>query len=74
MRLFAPHHTGAFVLHLGDIDFGTEVVGDSPEIRLQIAGRALTTFFTDNYLEATQDSSYRSQPEVQGPLYWKACR
>ncbi|KAH9966770.1 hypothetical protein BC827DRAFT_1374003 [Russula dissimulans] len=70
-RLFVPHHTGALVVHFGDTDFGTEVVGDSPEIQLRIAGQALTALFTDNHLEAVQASSNRSQPDVQGPLYWK---
>ncbi|KAH9996789.1 hypothetical protein BJV77DRAFT_960396 [Russula vinacea] len=51
-RLFAPRHTGAFVLHLGDVELATEVAGDSPEIRLRVAGRALKAFFTDNHLEA----------------------
>lgn len=73
-RLFAPHHTGAFVLHFGDVELSTEVVGNSPEIRLRIAGQALSTLFTDNHLEAAQDSSNRGQPDVQGQLYWKACR
>ena len=72
MRLFAPHHTGAFVLHLGDVDLSTDVVGDSPEIPLHLAGRALTSLFIDNHLEGVQDSHNRSQPEVQGPVYWKA--
>lgn len=73
-RLFAPRHTGAFVLYLGEVELATEVVGDSPEIRLRIAGRALTALFTDNHLEAVQESSNRTQSEVQGPLYWKVCR
>ena len=73
MRLFAPHHTGAFVIHFGDADLSTEVVGDSPEIQLRIAGQALTTLFTDNHRDAVQASSNRSQPDVQGPQYWKAC-
>ena len=72
-RLFAPRHVGAFVLHLGDVELATEMVGDSPEIRLRIAARALTALFTDNHVEAAQKSSNRSQPDVQGPLYWKAC-
>ncbi|KAI9509642.1 hypothetical protein F5148DRAFT_1148156 [Russula earlei] len=67
-RLFAPHHTGAFVVHFGNVDLCTELVGDSPDIRLRIAGRALTTLFTDNHLEAIQDLSNRRQPDVQSPL------
>ena len=50
------------------------MAGDSPEIRLRIAGQALTALFTDNHLEAVQESSNGSQSDVQGPLYWKACR
>ena len=74
MRLFAPNNAGAFVLHIGDLDLSTEVVGDSPEISFCIAGRDLATLFTDNYLEATQDASIQTQPDAPGALHWKACR
>ena len=49
------------------------MVGDSPDIRLRIAGRALTALFTDNHLEAVQDPSGLSQPGAQDALHWKAC-
>jgi autophagy-related protein 2 len=75
VRLFAPNNNGAFVFHLGDLDFSTEVVGDSPDIRLRIAGRALIALFADNHLEAVQDQGGPSQPgaQAQDALYWKAC-
>ncbi|KAH9180656.1 hypothetical protein EDB89DRAFT_1840925 [Lactarius sanguifluus] len=73
VRLFAPNNNGAFVLHLGELDLSTEMVGDSPDIRLRIAGRALTALFADNHLEAVQDSSGPSRPGAQDALYWKAC-
>ena len=71
--MFAPNNDGAFVLHFGELDLSTEMVGDSPEIRLRIAGRALTALFADNHLEAVQDSSGPSQPGAQDALHWKAC-
>ncbi|KAH9063334.1 hypothetical protein EDB87DRAFT_1603168 [Lactarius vividus] len=71
VRLFAPNNNGAFVLHLGELDLSTEMVGDSPDIRLRIAGRALTTLFADNHLEAVQDSSSASRPSAEDALYWK---
>lgn len=73
VRLFAPNDHGAFVLHLGELDFSTEMVGDSPDIRLQIAGRTLTALFADNHLEAVPDTGGPSQPSAQDALYWKAC-
>jgi autophagy-related protein 2 len=74
VRLFAPKNNGAFVLHLGDLDLSTEMVGDSPEILLCIAGRDLAALFTDNYLEAAQEASIQNQPNAQGALHWKARR
>lgn len=71
VRLFAPNNNGAFVLHLGELDFSTEMVGDSPDIRLRITGRALTALFADNHLEAVQDPGGPSQPGAQDALYWK---
>ena len=71
--MFAPNNNGAFVLHLGELDLSTEMVGDSQEIQLRIAGRALTALFSDNHLEAVQDSSGPSQPGAQDALYWKVC-
>jgi hypothetical protein len=74
VRLFAPKNNGAFVLHLGDFDLNTEIVGDSPEMLFSIAGRDLAALFTDNYLEAVQVSSIQTQPDVQGALHWKVSR
>ncbi|KAI0306470.1 hypothetical protein B0F90DRAFT_1690173 [Multifurca ochricompacta] len=71
VRLFAPTNTGALVLHLGDLDLSTEVVGDSPEMRLRTAGHALTALFINNYLEAVQDAGNRSAFDAQGVPYWK---
>ena len=48
------------------------MVGDSPDMRFRITGRALTALFADNYLEAVQDTGGPSQPAVQDALYWKA--
>ncbi|SRR5882762_6927619 len=72
VRLFAPNNNGAFVIHLGELDLSTDMVGDSPDIQLRIAGRAVTALFTDNHLEAVEDSNGTSQPGVQDAVYWKA--
>ncbi|KAI0054145.1 hypothetical protein FA95DRAFT_1585813 [Auriscalpium vulgare] len=72
IRLLAHSHPGAFVIHLGDLEFSTEVVGDSPETALNISAPSLSAFFTDDHqaLSLGHENGGRLYG-VKGNLYWK---
>lgn len=75
VRLFAPTHPGALVVHIEDADFNTDIVGDSPELQLSLQVAALQALLTDNAQAASEESAASAQKLVggKGSMYWKVC-
>ncbi|TRM57600.1 hypothetical protein BD626DRAFT_514419 [Schizophyllum amplum] len=66
LRLFAPKHPGAAVVHLGEVGFSTEIV-DSPETSFNMSVPALTLFYLDDLADVSESTYQRG-----GAVYWKA--
>jgi autophagy-related protein 2 len=63
IRVLAPTHPGALLLHVGDLDFSTELVGDSPEASFRIVIPALSLLFLDNITGSGREDE---QPQAWG--------
>ncbi|KAL1733122.1 hypothetical protein EV714DRAFT_282136 [Schizophyllum commune] len=66
LRLLAPKHPGAAVVHLGDLEFSTEIV-DSPEFSFNLAVPALAFYMLDDLADASENRYHRG-----GVAHWKA--
>lgn len=67
LRAVAPSHPGAVVLHLGELEFSTSIVGHSPDLLFHLSVPALTLLALDNASETTDaDVSTKS-----GVTFWK---
>lgn len=47
-RLFAPKHRGAIVVHMQELDFSTDVVGDSRDSSFQVLAASLSLLASDD--------------------------
>ncbi|KAI5899365.1 uncharacterized protein SCHCODRAFT_02483354 [Schizophyllum commune H4-8] len=66
LRLLGPKHPGAAVVHLGDLEFSTEIV-DSPEFSFNLAVPALAFFLLDDLADASENHYQQG-----GVVHWKA--
>ena len=73
VRLFAPQYPGALVLHLGDLDFSTDIVGDSTETHLNLGVSTLGVLLVDNHLAAANNVNKLSLLGAKGITFWKVC-
>ncbi|RDB21446.1 Autophagy-related protein 2 [Hypsizygus marmoreus] len=55
IRLLAPSHPGAIVLHIGDLDFSTDIVGSSSESFFRLSIPALALLAVDDTSERETD-------------------
>ncbi len=55
IKTLAPTHRGAFVLHVGDLDFSTVIIGNSPETSLQLGVQGTSVFFVDDVDNVSDD-------------------
>ena len=60
IRALCPTYPGAMVLHIGDIDFTTTLVGNSPELSLRLSVQALSVFLLDDLNSVLEGASERS--------------
>ncbi|KAL1747537.1 hypothetical protein HDZ31DRAFT_31736 [Schizophyllum fasciatum] len=65
LRMLAPQHPGAAVVHLGDLEFSTEIV-DSPEFTCNLAVPSLAFFMLDDLADASENNYHRG-----GIAHWK---
>ncbi|KAG6866970.1 hypothetical protein C0991_003886 [Blastosporella zonata] len=69
IQVFAPIHPGAIVVHIDDLDFATDVVGNSSDSSFRITIPALAILAID-------DVSYEANPDTAtlryGITLWKA--
>lgn len=56
VRVMCPTYPGAMVLHIGEADFSTAVVGNSPESSFHLVIQTLSLFLLDD-LQGLKDST-----------------
>ena len=69
VRAFAPQHPGAIVVHVGDLGFSTEVVGNSPESTFKLLVPALAVLVIDDssgVVTTTQKTNFSN-----GVAFWQ---
>lgn len=69
VRALAPQHLGAIVVHIGDLEFSTEVVGNSPESTFRLLVPALAVLVVDDasgVVTATQKTTFS-----HGVAFWQ---
>lgn len=69
--MFAPRDPGVLVIHVGDSDFSTDVVGDSPDSSFRLSVSALALLFIDD----VSDQEVEGEPRNlgHGVAFWKVC-
>lgn len=72
IRAFAPKHPGAIIIHVGDLEFLTDLVGDSPESSFRLVVPALAFLALDDAENARSDKEVVSSS--RGVAFWKVCR
>ncbi|KAH7871768.1 uncharacterized protein C8R40DRAFT_529797 [Lentinula edodes] len=68
MKVLAPTHSGALVLHIGDLDFSTDLIGESPELEFMLRIQTATLLAIDDLAEF-----HASPTSSEGFLFWKKC-
>jgi autophagy-related protein 2 len=70
LKAMAPRHHGAVVLHMGDLKFSINLIGDSPDLAFALGVPAAAILAIDNISDMTAPEDRTSD---RGPLYWKVC-
>lgn len=74
IRCLAPSHPGAIVLYVDELDFATNIVGDSPEMSFHLLIPAISLLLVDDLL-ALNESAAMKQPRTHsasgGIMHWK---
>ncbi|KAJ3809145.1 hypothetical protein F5876DRAFT_44505 [Lentinula aff. lateritia] len=68
MKVLAPTHSGALVLHIGDLDFSTDLIGESPELEFMLRIHTAALLAIDDLAEF-----HGSPTSTEGFLFWKKC-
>lgn len=68
VRVLAPTHPGALLFHIGDLEFSTNLIGDSPELEFMLKIHSAALLAIDDLAEFHPTSS-----SVEGFLFWKVC-
>ncbi|KAA1471103.1 hypothetical protein DENSPDRAFT_858705 [Dentipellis sp. KUC8613] len=73
VRLFAPTHAGALVLHIGDFHFSTEIAGSSSDLKLLISAPSLAVLVTDDNTGQRETDTPTINAHNASPLsLWKS--
>ena len=73
IRGLAPTHPGALVLYIGELDFATDIVGDSPQFSFHLLVLSISVLFVD-CLSGTHGigtKQTQASPVAGGSTYWK---
>ena len=70
IRGLAPTHPGALVLYIGELDFATDIVGDSPEFSFHLLVLSISVLFVDS-LYGIGTKQTQASPVAGGSTYWK---
>lgn len=71
VRLKAPEYPGAAVLHLGEADFSTELVGNSTESAFNLSVSSLHFLIVDSIRDAIEATETTQAPGGHGVGLWK---
>ncbi|KAI0065395.1 hypothetical protein BV25DRAFT_1821795 [Artomyces pyxidatus] len=71
IRMFAPNHPGAIVVYLGELEFSTDLVGDSPETSFIISVSSLGAFLTDDNGATIRSPSNSRPSSTKGITHWR---
>ena len=74
VRAFGKKYSGSVVLYLGETDFGTTIVGNSPRTSLQLSVNTLGLFLTDDTATLTEPGIADKASSNIGGIGWKVCR
>lgn len=76
IRGFAPTHPGAVILFIGEVDFTTDIVGDSPDFSFHLSVPSLSVLFIDSFSDP-YDGAGAEPAQVPstsgGTPHWKVC-
>jgi len=76
IRGFAPTHPGAVILFIGEVDFTTDIVGDSPDFSFDLSVPSLSVLFADSF-SGPYDRAGAEPVQVPstpgGTPHWKVC-
>lgn len=71
VRLVAPNYPGSMVAYIGELDFSTDIVGDSPETMINAGVPNFSLLFVDDIgILLAKDDQEISQPGFES---WKVC-
>jgi autophagy-related protein 2 len=74
IRALAPSHPGAVVLYVGELDFATDIVGDSPEMSFHLSIPSISLLLIDNLLSVNESAAMkppRTHSASEGIGHWK---
>ncbi|THH26562.1 hypothetical protein EUX98_g7623 [Antrodiella citrinella] len=71
VRAFAPSYPGSIVLYLEETEFGTTIVGNSPQTSLRLAVNSLSLFLTDDIATLTNVGVSNERVPASGGAIWK---
>ena len=75
VHLRAIGHPGAVVLHLGEAEFSTELVGNSSESAFKLRVSSSHLFLVDSIQDAFESTGTTKSPLGHGVDFWKvSCR
>jgi autophagy-related protein 2 len=66
VKVLASTHPGALLLHIGDLDFSTNLIGDSPELDFMLSIHSAAFLAIDDLAEFHPTST-----PAEGFLFWK---
>ncbi|KIY43370.1 hypothetical protein FISHEDRAFT_53048 [Fistulina hepatica ATCC 64428] len=69
IRALAPNHPGAMVVHVGELDFATDLVGASPEFSFSLSVPSSSLLVVDDIGICTPESAVSTTESLR---FWKA--
>ena len=70
VRALAPSHPGAALLYIGELNFVTDIVGDSPEFAFRLAIPATSLLLNDDISGKIEGGQYTTTT-AKGMALWK---
>lgn len=70
IRALAPSHPGSAVLYIGELNFITDIVGDSPELAFSLVIPAMALLLNDDISNASEEGPDKASIN-KGVALWK---
>ncbi|KZV69486.1 hypothetical protein PENSPDRAFT_481043 [Peniophora sp. CONT] len=71
VRLFALNHPGAFLMHVGELDFATVLTSDNPNLNCEVSVPSLSALMADDFAALTDQLSGKDLRAYRGVKYWQ---